>query len=577
MFTKISPKTIKHLPCSSNLDTDDLHRTSFEVLKVTDCPSVDDFLNFITSPKFHNHFHHAKCAFVIVAECEGESQVRRLSEDELKELSEWYRDKKLMVVSIEGKITECENGHLKDQNIVNGKSEAMSENKHETAEISRGIASKNEVLFESDQNFSKISDKISMDLHKGEIETKSDQEAENHEASKSEATSKNSSFKSNIYYKQLHESTFKILGDPTDESSFNFSSFLLSLNTKNFGTFNGKLLETQIDTTTCYNGKRLIDYAVESNKILSVRFLQLFNFDLKVMNEEDERPLEIAAKLPTMDAFIALLKFKFEFWNDELCKCDYNVLHLRNKNGLTLLMLAALSGNTGVVSLLVKIGVDKNYEVRGETAASLAWKNKKFEALLVLLKFDARYPRDFKNELEERWEEVPKELKKFVGTIEAFHLSVSRNESAECEKILQTFPNVFHFYNTQNQSAALTALKNDAWNYEELIKLGIYVGFHEKFEGFVTTDEKDNKHLSGKNLITLMSKSYVGYSTSYEEKKRKVAHILRCYSLLYQIEQVRPILTIVVSHPIKIIFDFSRLSVQHLHPEASDYTSGELS
>lgn len=497
---KISSKTIKEIDCLSHLDSG----TTFEVLKVTKCPSVTKFLEFISSSAFHAHFHHAKCAFVIVAEVEDAEEVRNLTEQESKHLSESYRDKKLMVVSIEGTSSDT---------------------------------------------------------------------------------------KSFIYYKQLHESDFKTLdaaktanGQSKDtttshselfEQNFNFSSLLLGLNDQNFGTFNGKLLETKIDTSTCYNGKRLIDYAVESNKILSVRFLQLFNFNLRIANDLGERPLEIAAKLPTMDAFIALLKFKFEFWNDELCKCDYNLLHLRNRNGLTLLMLAALSGNSGVVSLLVKIGVDKNYEVHGETAASLAWKNKKFEAFLTLLKFDARYPKNFKNELEERWEEVPKELKKFVSTIEAFHLSVSRNDSHEYEKILQNYPNIYHFYNTQNQSAAMTALKNNSWSYEELTKMGIYVGFHEKFEKYIE-EVPNSKVLNGKTLVTLMSKSYVGHSMSYDEKKRKVQLILKSYHVLYQIEQIRPILNVVVSHPIKIIFDFSRLSVQHLHPEASDYSSGEF-
>lgn len=508
MFTKIAQKTIKELECSSTISNEELQKTTFEVLKVKNCPSVDEFLLYITSSKFHSHFHHAKCAFVIIAECEDDPDVRELTQEELKEISDCYRAKKLMVVSIEGKTNET---------------------------------------------------------------------------------------KSYIYYKQLHECEFKTLGQSNDESqtqttsesppksfeqNFNFSSFLLNLNAQNFGIFDGKLLDTKIDTSTCYNGKRLIDYAVESNKTLSVRFLQLFNFDLKRTNENGERPLEIAAKLPTMDAFVALLKFKFEFWNDELCKCDYNLLHLRNKNGLTLLMLAALSGNNGVVSLLVKIGVDKNHEVHGETASSLAWKNKKFEAFLILLKFDARYPKSFKNELEERWETVPKEVKKFVSTIEAFHLMVSKNETQEYEKILQTYPNVFHFYNTQNQSAAMTALKSsesNAWTYEDLIKKGIYVGFHEKLDSIIDDSQQiqNPKQLCGRNLITLMSKSYVGCSTSYEEKKKKVQHILRCYNLLHQIESIRPILNIVVSFPIKMIFDFSRLSVQHLHPEASDYNSGK--
>lgn len=168
---------------------------------------------------------------------------------------------------------------------------------------------------------------------------------------------------SEIYFKQLHESDLKSVKNSQQDETFNFASLLFRLNSQNFGEFNGKLIETCVDTITCYSGKRLIDYAVESNKILSIRFLQLFNFDLKLKNENGDRPLEIAAKLSTMDAFIALLKFKFEFWNDELCKCDYNLLHLRNKKDWTLLMIAAEAGNLGVVNLLVKFGVDMNYEV----------------------------------------------------------------------------------------------------------------------------------------------------------------------------------------------------------------------
>lgn len=270
-LSKIDPSTIREIDCFSTLQSDDANK-SFGILKVTNCPSVDDAFNFITSHSFHSFFHRVKCAFVIVAELKSEA--RQLNSDELEELQKCFKDKKILVISF-----ECEN--------------------------------------------------------------------------------------SEIYFKQLHENDLKSVKDSQqDETSFNFASLLYRLNTQNFGSFNGKLLDTSVDTQSCYNGKRLIDYAVESNKILSIRFLQLYSFDLRLTNENGDRPLEIAASLSTMDAFIALLKFKFEFWTDELCKCDYNLLHLRNQKGLTLLMIAAESGNTGVVNLLVKFGVDKNYEVK---------------------------------------------------------------------------------------------------------------------------------------------------------------------------------------------------------------------
>lgn len=272
-LSKIDPSTIREVECLSPLPSDDANK-SFGILKVTNCSSIDDAFNFITSQSFHSFFHQTKCAFVIVAELK--SKVRQLSSDELEELQQCFKDKKILVISFEA--DECEN--------------------------------------------------------------------------------------SEIYFKQLHEIELKSVKDSQQDETFNFASLLYRLNSQNFGSFNGKLLETAVDTQSCYNGKRLIDYAVESNKILSIRFLQLYSFDLRLTNEKGDRPLEIAAKHPTMDAFIALLKFKFEFWTDELCKCDYNLLHLRNKKGLTLLMIAAENGNCGVVNLLVKFGVDKNYEVK---------------------------------------------------------------------------------------------------------------------------------------------------------------------------------------------------------------------
>lgn len=125
-----------------------------------------------------------------------------------------------------------------------------------------------------------------------------------------------------------------------------------------------------------------------------------------------------------------------------------------------------------------------------------------------------------------------------------------------------------------NQSAALTALKNSETNsihYEDLIRRGIYLSYDEKFDGILKEVETNKKFkLRGKNLITLMSKSYIGASTSYEEKKKKISSILRAFQILNEIEQIRPILEIFVARPIKIIFDFNRSAIQHLNPESGE-------
>lgn len=163
---------------------------------------------------------------------------------------------------------------------------------------------------------------------------------------------------------------------------------------------------------------------------------------------------------------------------------------------------------------------------------------------------------------------MPKDLKKFVSVIDSFHLNVSRNEFHEYEKVLQKYPNMFHFYNSSNQSAAMTALRNcenNSLKYEELIKSGIFLGFDEKFDA-ILREKEDKKRIQGKVLVILMSKSWIGCSTSYDEKKRKISNIFRAFQTLFEIEQIRAILTCFVSQPIKIVFDFNRSSSQHLDP-----------
>lgn len=218
--------------------------------------------------------------------------------------------------------------------------------------------------------------------------------------------------------------------------------------------------------------------------------------------------------------------------------------------------------------------------MHGETAASLAWRNNRNDALLVLVKFDARYPKNFKNQLEERWESVSKELKRFVSTVETFHLNVAKNEFQECEKVLQCYPNMFHFYNMSNQTAAMTALKNSESNllhYEDLIKRGIYLSYDEKIDGILKESPTKKSKFNAKDLITLMSKSYVGFSTSYDEKKKKISNVLRAFQTLYEIELIKPVLSTFVLRPIKIIFDFNRSSVQHFDPamRSDELTKGE--
>jgi hypothetical protein len=73
-----------------------------------------------------------------------------------------------------------------------------------------------------------------------------------------------------------------------------------------------------------------------------------------------------------------------------------------------------------------------------------------------------------------------------------------------------------------------------------------------------------------------MSKSHIGYSTSYDEKRKKIHFIFKAFQSLHQIDAIRPLLSIFIAHPIKIIFDFNRLSTNQLHADVDDCKKGYI-
>ena len=73
------------------------------------------------------------------------------------------------------------------------------------------------------------------------------------------------------------------------------------MNLEEFGEFTGKLLESKINFSKKFEGKSLIQHAVDSDDILVVRFLKLF------LDEIPEDILKMAVKQSRLEILAALL------------------------------------------------------------------------------------------------------------------------------------------------------------------------------------------------------------------------------------------------------------------------------
>jgi hypothetical protein len=254
-------------------------------------------------------------------------------------------------------------------------------------------------------------------------------------------------------------------------------------------------------------------------------------------------------------------------------------------------MIAAENGHTQAVENLISRGENLNFEVEGQTAASLAFTNKHYGIVLNLIKANAKYPTNYNHDQDDL-----DDLKAFVNLSNEMHEKVIEvdeedSESLEDTKSLikenaQRFPAIRHFYDSRNNSLLKTAIINKMFEiYKLLLTLNIFLGEHESVEDIMdqlTSREKRelrnvNEGLST-NIFTdpmmiLMRNCKLGPGViddgSFTEFIRKA------FEYLFKIPKVAMILKIVAARrEFKIIFDFERDSVQFMDPNAEPYTNG---
>ncbi|XP_070507982.1 uncharacterized protein [Chironomus tepperi] len=260
---------------------------------------------------------------------------------------------------------------------------------------------------------------------------------------------------------------------------------------------------------------------------------------------------------------------------------ELDLLSLIDLRGYNLLMLAAEEGEASVVDSLIQHGFDVNVLINDDTAIDLAYDNHHFDIVLTLLHANSLYPKNFNNS------QLTDEIKNFIIISRELHNSIRQRKKNEVETILNENPNLRHFYNTKNLSAASQAVICGALEiYELLLSKSVYIGPKEDFNAMlrkINVESCENMrgiHLeyiqssSDKHLMILTVNSFVGHDIPDVDEKLK--HISKAFKYLNEIDSLISLILKVVaaSRDFKIIFDFHRQSIQHLDPTSSQFTRG---
>lgn len=235
-------------------------------------------------------------------------------------------------------------------------------------------------------------------------------------------------------------------------------------------------------------------------------------------------------------------------------------------------MLAAEAGKNEVVNELLNSGFKVDSEVKGWTAAELAWQNNHQEVLLSLLKADSKYPKTFDNK------NLRGLLRLHIGSIERLFQQISKGDTVNVLKFIKKNPQQKQIYNPKNFSAAVYAVAYKQFGvYKVLLENNVFISPNQKMDevtsGFNESEIKELKEIHENysrdhpdkhiKIITAMSKM----SPDEKEIDNRMETIERAYTDLNKIPGCDLLLKSVAKVNDSIIFfDFNRTCVSYIDP-----------
>ncbi|KRT86609.1 Ankyrin repeat-containing protein [Oryctes borbonicus] len=408
-----------------------------------------------------------------------------------------------------------------------------------------------------------------------------------------------------IFFRQSGHTRFCLIDINTNEilietefasqHNFNFPLLLRALQNKMGGYFNGNLLDATLDVKQEFDKWRFLDYSAKNDDSLSMRFLMLFGWDLNERNEDGLKVLEIAAEYAGPQTMAALLDMPIinAFTMRKLFSIGQKELLLATDAiNNSPLVIAVEKGKADTLTFLIDCGLDINYRTKsllGQeiVCVELAWNQKRYDNVLVLLRSDSSYPSEYDVSLLKG--DVNIALKKFTEEVVEFHNALRKGKKCDIVRFIENYPNLRKVHDLNNQSALMTALlatQYDIFTY--LQSKGFTVTESESLPmAYESLNDQQKEDLKQAKLKYFRKQDNAHITFLLSKSKAHLArydnhHLASIEDLFQQLDDVPEMSTIMKvlehSESIEITFCFGYDSSTHLKTcsTANDYRRGRL-
>ena len=402
--------------------------------------------------------------------------------------------------------------------------------------------------------------------------------------------------KSNYYFKNHLERKLRTCDIEMEEISeetfehrmmnFDFNFLLKTLYWKRFGSFAGKILKWKIDVDIKFKGKSLLEWAVESNNTLVVRFLKLF-----IDKAPDLKLLEAALKLPTSNMMSALLDLDIVDDGKEIFLDRSLSTSLTSKlNGFENLLCGAVKlGSAESVRFVLRMDLWNQNFNEALAASNSALMGRKFENLLILLSNDFPFPDDFERIVMLSEEKEADELKAFFTRRQELHAAIQTNEIGNVKTFIDENPDARFAFSPSN-TPALRAAFDQALILKDykIYALLMYHRFTAHGDSEYHKDQvklvkqeitKAREFCYGKpvdsHIFFIYSKTRLGFGYDKQMQRQHFERIKSFLDELNNIEDIVPVLKVIEhSYSLLIVFDFDSSNVSKIDLRSSESTMG---
>lgn len=347
----------------------------------------------------------------------------------------------------------------------------------------------------------------------------------------------------------------------------------------------GDLLHLRFDASEVLSSDdvRLIHQASQSNDILSLRFLMLYDWDLSRQNKDNRRILEMDAFNGRPETFAALLDLPFNTGSHFLMISEdrSNLLELLDSNGMTILMRAAMSFGPETLEYLIRCGANVHYKRKKlvdevqknfiyESASDIAYSYDRSDILKILLEADGFFPESFdvhqvKND----------EISKIATERIKFFNDMQQGRIDDVRSFLNQNLRLKRVFSISNEMAMKVAceLQQRNPNADELVTLlmqhGCWCSDGSNLNFYLEESRREKlaihfPNFNDRHIHCLLSRTRFATVSQTEAHKYKVEEM---YQKLNQIPMTRTLMMVVQHHPdLDIIFDFDKESTVSIDP-----------